>query len=35
MHTDDAAMLVTKKLALALDHPEIDTSEMQLDARIV
>lgn len=35
MHTDDVAMLVTKKLALALDHPEIDSSEMQLDARIV
>ena len=34
MHTDDVSRLLVKKLALALDHPEIDSSEMQFDARV-
>lgn len=34
MHTDDVSRLLVKKLALALDHPEVDSSELQFDARL-
>lgn len=34
MHVDDAAGLLAEMLAASLDHPNIDCSELKLDARV-
>jgi NAD(P)-dependent dehydrogenase (short-subunit alcohol dehydrogenase family) len=33
MHVDDVGISLARTLAMILDHPDIDTSELQLDAR--
>jgi NAD(P)-dependent dehydrogenase (short-subunit alcohol dehydrogenase family) len=33
MHVDDVAAALSRALAVALDHPDIDASELRLDAR--
>ena len=35
MHVDDVGRALASSLAVALDHPEIDSSELKLDARTV
>jgi hypothetical protein len=33
MHVDDVGRSLARSLAVVLDHPDIDSSELQLDAR--